>query len=69
MTEDERKWMLIAGMLEEMQNNVFISDAAKEVKIESTIKKFLTFLIENKDEMKDGEYLQSIMKEKFKGTI
>ncbi len=69
MAEDEKKWMLIVGMLEQMQNNLFISDAAKEVKIESTIKKFLGFLLENKDEMKDGEYLQSILTEKFKGTI
>ncbi len=67
--DDEKKWMLIVGMLQEMQSNVFISDASKEVKVESTIKKFLAFLLENKDEMKDGEYLQSILVEKFKGTI
>jgi hypothetical protein len=69
LADDEKKWMLILEMLEHMQNNVFISDAAKELKVESTIKKFLAFLVENKEEMKDGEYLQNIAQEKFKPTI
>lgn len=67
--EEEKMWLLLLEMLNQMQNNIFISDAAKELKIEATIKKFIAFLLENKEEMKDGMYLQSVVEEKFKNTI
>lgn len=62
---DEQKWLLLFGFLKEAQN-IFISDAAKELKIDVTVKKFTNFLHANKERMKDGLKLQQEIEEKFK---
>ncbi len=66
---EEKKWNILLEMLKEDGLESFTSDASKKLKIENLIKKYITFLTENKHLMNDSQKLKEITKEKFKNSI
>ncbi len=66
---EEKKWNMFLGMLKDEGLSFFNSDAAKKLKIENLVKKYISFLTENQHLMNDSQKLIEITKEKFKSGI
>lgn len=63
---DEQKWKLLLGFLQQNGNELFTSDAAKELKLDTLVKKFTNYLAANQEEMRNGLKLQEEIDQKFK---
>jgi len=63
---DETKWLMMLSFLQENAPHLFTSDACKELKIDSLVRKFTQYLEENKHLMKDGIGFQEEINAKFK---
>ncbi len=66
---EQKKWELLMHLLKEDGLEMFTSDAAKELKIESVVKKFLNHLNSNKDLITNSDDFNKQLIEKFKNSF